>query len=193
VLITTQIMLNGEDRRREFSALGIPVLQAMPYRRGGEADWAADPHGVALMDVPFYLAQPEYAGVTDIQVAAATRKSDDQVVPIAAQAQAVVAKALRLAQLQRKPNADKRVAVMFWNYPAGEKNLSASFLNVPRSLRSTLAGLQAEGYPPRCPTRPCSPACCSACWRPTTARACSHPCCRTAWPRACRWRATAPG
>ena len=146
VLITTQIMLNGEDRRREFSALGIPVLQAMPYRRGGEADWAADPHGVALMDVPFYLAQPEYAGVTDIQVAAATRKSDDQVVPIAAQAQAVVAKALRLAQLQRKPNADKRVAVMFWNYPAGEKNLSASFLNVPRSLRSTLAGLQAEGY-----------------------------------------------
>ena len=146
VLITTQIMLSGEDRRREFSALGIPVLQAMPYRRGGEADWAADPHGVALMDVPFYLAQPEYAGVIDIQVAAATRKSDDQVVPIAAQAQAVVAKALRLAQLQRKPNADKRVAVMFWNYPAGEKNLSASFLNVPRSLRSTLAGLQAEGY-----------------------------------------------
>ena len=37
VLITTQIMLNGEDRRREFSALGIPVLQAMPYRRGDEA------------------------------------------------------------------------------------------------------------------------------------------------------------
>ena len=186
VLITTQIMLSGEDRRREFSALGIPVLQAMPYRRGGEADWAADPHGVALMDVPFYLAQPEYAGVTDIQVAAATRKSDDQVVPIAAQAQAVVAKALRLAQLQRKPNADKRVAVMFWNYPAGEKNLSASFLTCRAACAARSPACRPRATPPRCPTKPCSPACCSASWRPTTARACSSPCCRTAWLRACR-------
>ena len=146
VLITTQIMLNAEDRRTEFAALGVPVLQAMPYRRGEPADWEKDPHGVALMDVPFYLAQPEYAGVTDIQVAAATRKSDEQIVAIAPQAQAVVNKAVRLAKLQSTPNADKQVAVMFWNYPPGEKNLSASFLNVPRSLRHVLDGMQAAGY-----------------------------------------------
>lgn len=146
VLITTQIMLNAEDRRSEFADLGVPVLQAMPYRRGEPADWEKDPHGVALMDVPFYLAQPEYAGVTDIQVAAATRKSDDQIVPIAPQAQAVVSKAVRLAKLQSTPNADKQVAVMFWNYPPGEKNLSASFLNVPRSLRRVLDGMQEAGY-----------------------------------------------
>ena len=84
VLINTQIMLNAEERRAEFERLGIPVLQAMPYRRGDEAAWAANPQGVALMDVPFYLAQAEYAGVTDIQVAAATRTSDEQIVPIAA-------------------------------------------------------------------------------------------------------------
>ena len=146
VLITTQIMLNAEDRRSEFADLGVPVLQAMPYRRGEPADWEKDPHGVALMDVPFYLAQPEYAGVTDIQVAAATRKSDDQIVPIAPQAQAVVSKAVRLVKLQSTPNADKQVAVMFWNYPPGEKNLSASFLNVPRSLRRVLDGMQEAGY-----------------------------------------------
>ena len=73
VLINTQIMLNADERRAEFARLGIPVLQAMPYRRGDEADWAANQQGVALMDVPFYLAQAEYAGVVDIQVAAATR------------------------------------------------------------------------------------------------------------------------
>lgn len=146
VLITTQIMLSAEHRRSEFAELGIPVLQAMPYRRGAEEDWAQDPQGVRLMDVPFYLAQPEYAGVTDIQVAAATRKSDEQIVAIAAQAQAVVNKAVRLAKLQATANADKRVALMFWNYPPGEKNLSASFLNVPRSLRRVLDGLQEAGY-----------------------------------------------
>jgi len=133
VMINTQIMLNPEGRRKEFEALGIPVVQAMPYRRGDVADWAADPHGITLMDVPFYLAQAEYAGVIDIQVAAATRKGDDQIVTIAPQAAAVVGKAMKLVALQRKPNADKRLTVFFWNYPAGEKNLSASFLNVPRS------------------------------------------------------------
>jgi len=146
VLINTQIMLNAEGRRRDFEALGIPVVQAMPYRRGDAPDWAADVHGVHLMDVPFYLAQAEYAGVIDIQVAAATRRSDEQMVPIPAQAAAVVGKALKLAALQHKPNADKRVTVMFWNYPPGEKNLSASFMNVPRSLLATLDALQAAGY-----------------------------------------------
>jgi len=146
VLINTQIMLNAEERRAEFERMAIPVIQAMTYRRGDEADWAASPQGVAAMDVPFYLAQAEYAGVTDIQVASAVRQGDEQITPIAAQAAAVAAKALNLVRLQRKPNADKRVAVMFWNYPAGEKNLSASFLNVPRSLQGTLAAMQQAGY-----------------------------------------------
>lgn len=35
---------------------------------------------------------------------------------------------------------------MFWNYPAGEKNLGASFMNLPTSLHSTLAAMKAEGY-----------------------------------------------
>lgn len=145
-IINTQIMLNPEGRRTEFETLGLPVIQAMPYRKGDEAAWAADPQGVALMDVPFYLAQAEYAGVTDIQIAAATRKTDDQIAPIAGQAEAAVAKAINLARLQGKSNADKRVTVFFWNYPPGEKNLSASFMNLPRSLVGTLAALKDRGY-----------------------------------------------
>ena len=146
VLINTQIMLNAEGRRQEFASFGIPVIQAMPYRKGDAEAWRADPQGVALMDVPFYFAQPEYAGVFDIQVAATTRKSDDAIVAIPEQADAVVNKAIHLATLRRKANADKHLALMFWNYPSGEKNLSASFLNVPRSLQSTLDGLRAAGY-----------------------------------------------
>jgi cobaltochelatase CobN len=154
VLINTQIMLDSEGRRGVFERLGIPVVQAMPYRRGDESDWAADPQGVALMDVPFYLAQPEFAGVTDIQIATATRKTDEQIVTIAPQAAAVVNKALKLVALQRKPNAEKRLAVFFWNYPPGEKNLSASFLNVPRSLEEILAALKAAGYATETPSEP---------------------------------------
>ncbi len=146
VIINTQIMLNPEGRRAEFAALDIPVIQAMPYRKGDEAAWKNDPHGVALMDVPFYLAQAEYAGVTDIQISAATRKSDEQIVAIPAQTEAVVNKAVNLARLRHSENSEKRIVVFFWNYPPGEKNLSASFMNLPRSLNLTLAAMRQSGY-----------------------------------------------
>ncbi|WP_217125829.1 cobaltochelatase subunit CobN [Hydrogenophilus thiooxidans] len=151
-LINTQIVLNPEGLRAEFERLGIPVVQAMPYRKGDAAAWAADPQGVQLMDVPFYLAQAEFAGISDIQIAAATQKENDRIVAIEPQAAAVVAKALNLVALQRKANADKRLAVFFWNYPPGEKNLSASFMNVPRSLEFTLAALKAAGYATETPS-----------------------------------------
>ncbi len=146
VVITSQIMLFPQARKDEFERLGLPVIQAMPYRRGDVADWQADPAGVNLMDVPFYLAQPEYAGIVDAMTAAAVRRGDQQVVPIEAQVDAVVNKALRLVALQRTPNADKRVALFFWNYPPGETNLGASYLNLPRSLAASFAAMHAHGY-----------------------------------------------
>lgn len=145
-IINTQITLNPEGRRREFEALGLPVVQAMAWRRGTAAQWAADSHGIPLVDVPFYLAQAEYAGITDIQVAMATREGDEQLVAIEPQAAAIAAKAMKLVALQRKAEADKRVAIFFWNYPAGEKNLSASFMNLPRSLAATLEAMRSAGY-----------------------------------------------
>ncbi|MFC5300742.1 cobaltochelatase subunit CobN [Azospira restricta] len=148
-IINTQIVLDPDGRRKELEALGIPVMQALSYRKGDEADWRADPQGVPLIDVPFFLAQGEYAGITDAVVAGAQKKGDDAVTAIAAQSAAVVAKAVNQVRLQRLPNADKKLAVMFWNYPPGEKNLSASYLNLPKSLAATLQALKAAGYDTR--------------------------------------------
>lgn len=146
VLINMQIMLNGSGRKAEFERLGIPVLQAMPYRGGEQADWEADAVGLEAQDIPFYLAQPEYAGLVDPLFAAATSKADGDIVPIDRQLQAVVDKALRLAHLQRLPAQEVRTAIMFYNYPPGETNLGASFLNVPRSLETLLAAYAERGY-----------------------------------------------
>lgn len=146
VLINSQIMLRSDLRKVEFERLGIPVIQAMPYRRGDVDEWMKDVAGVHMMDVPFYLAQSEFAGVVDAMTAAATRKPDGQIVSIPGQVDAVVAKALNLVALQRTRNPDKRVALFFWNYPAGETNLGASYLNVPRSLSGMLGAMHGAGY-----------------------------------------------
>ncbi|MCQ4242235.1 cobaltochelatase subunit CobN [Stutzerimonas stutzeri] len=146
VLINMQIMLNGAGRKEEFEQLGIPVLQAMPYRGGEQADWEVDPKGLDPQDIPFYLAQPEFAGLIDPLFAAATRKADGDIVSIERQLQAVIDKAMRLARLQRLPHEDVKTAIQFYNYPPGEKNLGASFLNVPRSLERLLDAYAERGY-----------------------------------------------
>ena len=145
-VINTQIVLDPDGRRRELADLGIPVIHALAYRKGDEAAWRADPQGVPLVDVPFYLAQGEYAGIVDAIVANTTDKASGEVHPIAEQTAAVVNKALNMIRLQRLPNGDKKVAMLFWNYPPGEKNLTASFMNLPRSFEVTLNALQASGY-----------------------------------------------
>ncbi|TXI82262.1 MAG: cobaltochelatase subunit CobN [Flavobacteriales bacterium] len=145
-VINTQIVLDPEGRKKELEALGIPWVQALSYRKGDEADWRADPQGVPLIDVPFFLAQGEYAGISDAVIAGAQKKGDDAVTVIPEQSAAVVAKVLNQVRLQRLPNAGKKVAVMFWNYPPGEKNLSASYLNLPKSFVTTLQSLKAAGY-----------------------------------------------
>lgn len=146
VMLNTQITLDGEARRSDFERMDRPVLQLLSYRRGGAADWAADPVGLSLTDVPFYLAQPEYAGATDAQMVAATEQPGDHVQAMPAQLDGMLDKAFNIVRLQRTANVDKRLAMMFWNYPSGEKNLSASFLNLPESLEHVLAALREAGY-----------------------------------------------
>ena len=144
-VISTQIVLDPEGRRSELAKLGIPVLQALAYRKGDGAAWQADPQGLQLIDVPFYLSQGEYAGIIDAMITNAAGK-DGQVEVLAEQTAAIVNKALKLIRLQRLANAEKKVAMLYWNYPPGEKNLSASYLNVPRSMEAMLKVMQAAGY-----------------------------------------------
>ncbi|RFA28022.1 cobaltochelatase subunit CobN [Alkalilimnicola ehrlichii] len=143
VLISFQPMYQA-TRLEEYRALGAPVLQAITWRSGDAAHWENDPVGIPTGNIPFYLAMPESAGVSDPLVVAAVK--DGSTVAIPAQMQSMAQKAINLARLRRLDNADKRVAIFFYNYPPGERNLSASFLNVPRSLARVTAGLAAAGY-----------------------------------------------
>lgn len=146
VLVNNQIMYDAGGRRAEFEKIGVPVIQAIPYRRGDTADWQADPQGMRLIDLPFYLVQSEIAGSMDPLIVSAINKQSGKVEAIAPQVRTLAAKAMNLAHLRTAPNAEKRVAVLFYNYPPGEKNLSASFLNLPKSLANSLTAMKAAGY-----------------------------------------------
>lgn len=143
---------NGGARSEEFLALDVPVLQTLNYRQGGIDAWRAASSGVATPLVATFIAVPEGWGMSDPLVLGAVERGEQ--VPIPEQIDALAAKLARLAALRRKPAVEKRLALTFWNYPAGEKNLSASHLNVPRSLETLSRRLYGAGYKVRPSTEP---------------------------------------
>ena len=146
-------ILYRSDIGADYARLGVPVLQAITYWDGAEAVWQADRQGISPGATSFYLALPEQAGFIDPLIVAAGR-SRTPPQPIRAQIKALADKAFNYAALRRTPAADKRVGIVFYNYPPGEKNLGASGLNLPRSLHATLVALREAGYGADLPTEP---------------------------------------
>lgn len=144
VLINMQHMGNGRARMREFEQLDVPVLQTLNYRDGDVTQWKQATSGAPSRLVAPFIAVYETWGMSDPLVIAAVENG--VLAPIPEQVDAVLRKANALAALRHTQPAQKRLALMFWNYPQGEKNFSASNLNVPRSLEALTQALQAAGY-----------------------------------------------
>ncbi|WP_407353340.1 cobaltochelatase subunit CobN [Luteimonas sp. R10] len=136
---------NGEQRRRDFAALDVPALIASTARGVSVDEWRSEASGLSPAAMATLLAVPEGWGMSDPVVLAAVE--DGEPVPIPEQVELLADKLAALARLRETAAADKRLALMFWNYPHGERNLSASQLNLPRSLERVTAALAEAGYP----------------------------------------------
>lgn len=144
LLINTQHIVAGGIVRDQLIELDIPAVTTFSYREGDADAWRAAASGLPGRSVAALLAPTETWGMSDPMVISAVERG--ALVPIPEQIEAVAARAARLSALRRTPNADKRLAVMFWNHPGGEANLSASNLNIPRSLEALSQDLNAAGY-----------------------------------------------
>jgi len=130
------------QRKIEFEKLGVPVMQALSYFDGDQKHWENNSQGISAGMTPFQLVLPESAGVTDPFIVAAVDRASGTTEVIDYQLQHLVDKALKVAALKHKPNGAKRLAVMVW----GNRDVGASFLNIPESLRSIAARLNRESY-----------------------------------------------
>ncbi|MCL7462916.1 cobaltochelatase subunit CobN [Pseudomonas sp. NW5] len=144
LLVNTFLGGDVEGRKARYQALGIPVLNVLHYTQGDAAAYREDLAGVDAFRLPFTLTNAEYIGIQDPVILTVNAQGEKRSLP--EQLDLLVGKALALARLQRLPNAQKRVALFFWNSPPGENNQGASNMNVPRSLARLTRDLQAEGY-----------------------------------------------
>lgn len=126
----------------------IPVINAIDIYGPTIDEWRASTKGLSSFEISFQYAMPEFSGLAPNNVISGTRLQGNMAVKTAipAMADKIVARAKRFVYLQRTPNAQKKIGVLFWNYPPGKDNVGASYLNVTRSIPVFINALKKEGY-----------------------------------------------
>ena len=132
----------ASKRKQEFTDFGVPVIQALTYYDGDQKHWENSTQGISPGMTPFILVLPEAAGVVDPMIVAALNEESGKAEVIDYQLEHLINKSLNIIKLKTKANVDKRMSVMVW----GSRDVGASFLNVPESLRVMSAKLNEEGY-----------------------------------------------
>jgi cobaltochelatase CobN len=140
--------------RRALADLDVPVLDAINLYANSVDEWRRDPIGIQPLEIVWTIAVPEMSGVGEPTPLsgkvplrdAQTGKTVYTYRPIQANVDRIVQRIKGWLQLQAKANANKRLAVLYYNHSQGKQNIGASYLNVFRSLETILARLDREGY-----------------------------------------------
>ncbi len=132
----------ANQRKVEFEKFNVPVMHAMTYYSGDKQAWENDMQGISANMMSFTLVLPENAGVTDPMIVAAMNMSEQNVEVIDYQLEHLVNKAINVVNLKYKANQDKKLTVFVW----GDKDVGASFLNIPESIEAISQRLANEGY-----------------------------------------------
>jgi len=132
----------ANQRKVEFEKFNVPVMHAMTYYSGDKKAWENDMQGISANMMSFTLVLPENAGVTDPMIVAAMNMSEQNVEVIEYQLEHLVNKAINVVNLKYKANEDKKLTVFVW----GDKDVGASFMNIPQSIEAISQRLANEGY-----------------------------------------------
>ena len=133
--------------------LNVPVINAMALSSSRD-EWESSPAGMTLVERFAQGTAAEFAGAIAPTVAATRERvplsptlSYPRVTPVPDRIERLADRVDQWVKLRDLPNAEKKVAVVYYNYPPGRENVGASYLNVlPESLWEILGRLTHEGY-----------------------------------------------
>lgn len=138
-----------------LASLDVPVIQALVATRSRD-EWEESSRGLPPLDVAMNVALPEFDGrVITVPVSFKEREEEAaglgtpvrRYVPVADRVDFVARLALNWARLGRKPNAEKKIAILLTNYPSRDARIgNAVGLDTPASVVRILRALQAAGY-----------------------------------------------
>jgi cobaltochelatase CobN len=129
VALGLKVGVRPESAVPVLSKLGVPVINAIALPELG---------GIIQ---PIVVGSKETFRDPEVQTDYIIEK------PIPERIKMLVKRVKAWVNLQDKPNKDKKIAIIYYNYPPGKQNIGAAYLNVlPESLYEILKRLKEEGY-----------------------------------------------
>ena len=136
--------------------LDAPYLHPFTMTRRTEKEWAESVQGATASEVMISMMLPEMDGATDVMAVGVRCDENynaehdvtiDKMVLLPERAEMFVRRLEKLLSLRRKPNGEKKLAIMCYNYPPGEGNLfGGAFLDTIQSVCAILRALKQAGY-----------------------------------------------
>jgi cobaltochelatase CobN len=150
--VASEASAGGENEAWDvgaLAALDVPVLQGLCLTSSRKA-WQESDAALSPMDAAMQVAIPEFDGRL-ITVPFSFKESGEGDVPVYVadpeRAARVAGIAVRYAALKHKPNADKKLALVFTAYPTKHSRVgNAVGLDTPASAVRLLDALSAAGY-----------------------------------------------
>lgn len=133
----------------DLKQLGVPILQVYNTYRDYRW-WSTHFAGLTANELSYAVAMPEFDGVIHGLPLSTQEVREDGTHyhrPLPERMAALARRARKWAMLSRKKNGDKKVAIIFHNYPPDNSHIgSASQIDSIESIRRLLRLLKKRGY-----------------------------------------------
>jgi cobaltochelatase CobN len=147
--------LSGADASGVLKKLGVPIIKAITTCNTFE-EWRDTMQGLSVLDIPANIAMPEFDGaLITVPIAAmdfsqtnpstGTRLINFE--PIPERISKLVRLSVNWGKLRRIANSQKKVAIIFHNYPPRNDTIGHAFgLDSSASVMNILQALKEQGY-----------------------------------------------
>ncbi|GAB4342459.1 MAG: magnesium chelatase subunit H [Cyanophyceae cyanobacterium] len=130
-----------------LSRLNRPYMVALPLVFQTTEEWEESELGLHPIQVALQIAIPELDGAIEPIVMSGRDANTGKAIALQDRLEAVAERAIKWANLRRKPKADKKVAITVFSFPPDKGNVgTAAYLDVFGSIFQALKSLKAAGY-----------------------------------------------
>ncbi|MBD1937685.1 magnesium chelatase subunit H [Microcoleus sp. FACHB-68] len=127
--------------------LNRPYMVALPLVFQTTEEWENSDLGLHPIQVALQIAIPELDGAIEPIILSGRDGTTGKAIALQDRIEAVAQRAMKWANLRRKPKLDKKVAITVFSFPPDKGNVgTAAYLDVFGSIYKVLEALQHNGY-----------------------------------------------
>ena len=154
VLSLTGFALVGGPARQDhpkaidsLKKLNVPYMVTVPLSFQTTEEWTDSTLGLHPVQVALQVALPELDGGLEPIIFSGRDSKTGKSHSLQDRASQIAARAMKWANLRKKKNVDKKLAITVFSFPPDKGNVgTAAYLNVFGSIYRVLQGLKKEGY-----------------------------------------------